>query len=136
MVLLIQEWQPGKWEKQTSSWVTECSSLVPVFVLCEYFFCMSQASSHSVCVSNKGCLNCRGLGKRFFLLLHLDLNGNHDSECFKAKLIGILCSFLLWGAIIESILHEMNVVYLLKLGVKAAYESGLTFLHGKNSSVK
>ena len=53
---------------------------------------------------------------------------------FKAKLIGILCLFLLWGAIIESILHEMNIVYLLKLGVKAAYESGLTFLHGKNFS--
>lgn len=88
------------------------------------------------CVTYKGCLNCRGLEKRFFLLLHLDLNGNHYSECFKAKLIGILCLFLLWGAIIESILHEMNIVYLLKLGVKAAYESGLTFLHGKNSSVK
>ena len=53
---------------------------------------------------------------------------------FQSKLIGILCLFLLWGAIIESILHEMNIVYLLKLGVKAAYESGLTFLHGKNFS--
>ena len=89
-----------------------------------------------MCVSYKGRLNRRGLEKRFSLLLHLDLNGNHDSECFKAKLIGILCSFLQWGAIIKSILHEMNIVYLLKMGVKAAYESGLTFLHGKNSSVK
>lgn len=42
-------------------------------------------------VSYEGCLNCRGLEKRFFLLLRLDRNGNHDSYTFEARLVGFLC---------------------------------------------
>lgn len=73
--------------------------------------CICHMHHQILCVSYKGCLNCRGLEKRFFLLLHLDLNGNHDSESFKAILNEVLSSFLLWAAIIESILRGMIIVY-------------------------